>query len=79
MFGKRRRVNTGVKDSGTRRQVRLKIERTSDGFNKKAFGLEFVKQSSRDVQRVAESEGLDIVEGSVSSGAGNQGLDIVKG
>jgi hypothetical protein len=35
--------------------------------------------SSRDVQRVMESEGLNSMEGSAPSGAGNQGLDIVEG
>jgi hypothetical protein len=35
--------------------------------------------SSRDVQHVTESEGLDIVEGSAPSGTGNQKLDIVQG
>jgi hypothetical protein len=34
---------TGIKDPGTRRQLRIKIERTSDGFDRKAFGLEFMK------------------------------------
>jgi hypothetical protein len=33
----------GIKDPGTRWQLRLKIERTSDGFNRKTFGLEFMK------------------------------------
>jgi hypothetical protein len=49
MFGKRCRNSkgsTGIKDPGTRRQVRLKIERTSDGFNRRAFGLEFVKRAA---------------------------------
>jgi hypothetical protein len=35
--------------------------------------------SSRDVRWVAESEGLDIVEGSAPSGVGNQELDTVEG
>jgi hypothetical protein len=35
--------------------------------------------SSRDVQRVAASEELDIVEGSAPSGARNQELDVVEG
>jgi hypothetical protein len=37
---------TGIQDPGKRRQMRLKIERTSDGFDWKAFGLEFVKQAA---------------------------------
>jgi hypothetical protein len=32
----------GIKDPGIRRQLRLKIERTSDWFDRKALGLEFV-------------------------------------
>jgi hypothetical protein len=35
--------------------------------------------SSREVQRVAERDRLDIVEESAPSGAGNQELDIVEG
>jgi hypothetical protein len=38
--------NIGIKDPGTRRQLRLKIERTSDGFDRKAFGLQFVKRAA---------------------------------
>jgi hypothetical protein len=37
---------TGIKDPGTRRQLRLKIERTSDGFDRKAFRLELVKRGA---------------------------------
>jgi hypothetical protein len=33
----------GIKDSGTRQQLHLKIGRTLDGFNRKTFGLEFMK------------------------------------
>jgi hypothetical protein len=33
-----------IKNPGTRRQLCLKIKRTSDGVNRKAFGLEFVKR-----------------------------------
>jgi hypothetical protein len=36
----------GIKDPGTRRQLRLKIERTSDGFQRKAFGVAFVKRAT---------------------------------
>jgi hypothetical protein len=32
-----------IKNPGTRRQLPLKIKRTSEEFNRKAFGLEFVK------------------------------------
>jgi hypothetical protein len=36
----------GMKDPGTRQQLHLKIERISDGFDRKAFRLEFVKQAA---------------------------------
>jgi hypothetical protein len=36
----------GIKDPGTRWQLRLKIERTADGFDRKFFGLEFVKRAT---------------------------------
>jgi hypothetical protein len=32
----------GIKNPGTRWQLRLKIGRTSEGFDRKAFGLEFM-------------------------------------
>jgi hypothetical protein len=35
--------NIGIKDPGIRQQLCLKIKRTSDGFDRKAFGLEFMK------------------------------------
>jgi hypothetical protein len=34
----------GIKDPGTKRKPSLKMERISDGFDRKAFGLQFVKQ-----------------------------------
>jgi hypothetical protein len=37
---------TGIKDPDLRRQLRLEIEMTSDGFDGKAFGLEFVKRAA---------------------------------
>lgn len=37
----------GINDPGTRWQLHLTIERTSDGFNRTAFKLEFVKQAAR--------------------------------
>jgi hypothetical protein len=37
------RMQNWKKDPGIRWQLRLKIERTSDGFDRKSFGLEFVK------------------------------------
>jgi hypothetical protein len=36
-----------MKNPGTRQQPRLKIERTSEEFNRKALGLEFVKRANR--------------------------------
>jgi hypothetical protein len=49
-FGTRRRVNpqgsTGIKDPGITLKLRLKIERISNGFDRKAFGLEFVKRAT---------------------------------
>jgi hypothetical protein len=36
----------GIKNPGTRQQLCLKIKRTSEGFDRKAFGLEFVKQAT---------------------------------
>jgi hypothetical protein len=36
----------GMKNPGTRQQLHLKIEGTSEGFNRKAFGLEFMKQAT---------------------------------
>jgi hypothetical protein len=36
----------GIKDPGTRQQLHLKIERTLDGFDRKAFGLEFMKRAT---------------------------------
>jgi hypothetical protein len=35
----------GIKDLGTRWELRLKIERTSQMIDRKAFGLEFVKRA----------------------------------
>jgi hypothetical protein len=35
-----------IKNPGIRQQLRLKIERTSDGFDKEAFRLEFVKRAA---------------------------------
>jgi hypothetical protein len=47
MFGKKHwtglECKIGIKNPGPRQQLRLKIERTSEGFNRKAFRLEFVK------------------------------------
>jgi hypothetical protein len=37
----------GIKDPGTRQQLHLKVERTSDGFDRKAFELEFIKRAAR--------------------------------
>jgi hypothetical protein len=37
----------GIKDPGTRRQLLLEIERTSDGFDRNTFRPEFVKRASR--------------------------------
>jgi hypothetical protein len=37
---------TGIKDPRTRCQLRLKSERTTSEFDRKAFGLEFVKQAN---------------------------------
>jgi hypothetical protein len=45
---------TLIKDPGTRRQLRFKIERTSDGFDRKAFGLEFVKRAARMPSRLRQ-------------------------
>jgi hypothetical protein len=36
----------GMKNPGTRRQLRLEIERTSEELDRKAFGLEFVKRAT---------------------------------
>jgi hypothetical protein len=38
--------STGIKDLGIRRQLRLKIDRTSDGFDRKAFGMDFVRRAA---------------------------------
>jgi hypothetical protein len=50
MFGRRRQLKpehkSGIKDPGTRQQLHLKIKRTSDGFNRKAFRLELVKRAA---------------------------------
>jgi hypothetical protein len=35
-----------IKNPGTRRQLRLKIERISEGFDRKVFGLEFVRRAT---------------------------------
>jgi hypothetical protein len=35
-----------IKNSDKRRQLRLKNERTSERFDRKAFGLEFVKRAT---------------------------------
>jgi hypothetical protein len=35
----------GIKDPGTRWQLHLEIEKTSDRIDRKAFGLEFVKRA----------------------------------
>jgi hypothetical protein len=37
----------GIKEPGTRQQLHLKIGRTSGGFERKAFRLEFVEQAAR--------------------------------
>jgi hypothetical protein len=50
----------GVKNPVTRRQLRLKIERTSEGIDR--IGVRIA--SNRDAQRVAEKEELGLVEGS---------------
>jgi hypothetical protein len=36
----------GIKDPGTRWQLRFKIGMTSDWFDRKAFGLEFMKRAA---------------------------------
>jgi hypothetical protein len=36
----------GIKDPDTRRQLHLMIERTSEGIDRKAFRLEFVKRAT---------------------------------
>jgi hypothetical protein len=36
----------GIKDPGIRWQLHLKIGRTSDGLDRKAFGLEFMKRAA---------------------------------
>jgi hypothetical protein len=36
-----------IKDPGTRQKLHLKFERTSHGFNRKAFRLEFAKRAAR--------------------------------
>jgi hypothetical protein len=49
-FGKKSRMKPegkiGIIDPGTRWQLCLKIGRTSDGFDRKFFGLEFMKQAT---------------------------------
>jgi hypothetical protein len=37
---------TGIKDPRTRRHLRLQIERTTQEFNRRALGLEFVKRAN---------------------------------
>jgi hypothetical protein len=37
----------GIMDPNARRQLRLKIERTSDEFDRKAFRLKFVKRATK--------------------------------
>jgi hypothetical protein len=48
------KLKIGIKDSGTRWQLRLKIERTSDGFNRKTSGLQFKKQAARISSRLQQ-------------------------
>jgi hypothetical protein len=67
-----------LKDPDTRRQLRLKVGRTSEGINRKAFGLEFVKKETGMFSRLRKVR-LDSVEGLVSSRARKQGSDIVEG
>jgi hypothetical protein len=38
---------TRIKNPGTRQKLHLQIKRTSEEFNRKAFGLEFMKQATR--------------------------------
>jgi hypothetical protein len=37
---------TGIQHPGTRWQLRLKTERTSDGIDRKAFGMDFMKRAA---------------------------------
>jgi hypothetical protein len=41
------RDNERINHSNTRRQLRLKIQRTSEEFDREAFGLEFIKRPNR--------------------------------
>jgi hypothetical protein len=78
-FWKSPECKIGIMDTGTRWQLCLKIERTSDGIGRKAFGLEFVKRVPGMFSGFAEGDRLDSVEGSASSGARKQGSDVVEG
>jgi hypothetical protein len=51
------RGNERINNSGIRRLLRLKIERTSEELDRKTFGLEFVKRAfgiSSEIQRIIE-------------------------
>jgi hypothetical protein len=68
----------GIKDLYTRRQLLLKIERTSEGMDRKAFGFEFVKRATGMFIGIWEGERLGSVEGSAPSGARKQESDVVE-
>jgi hypothetical protein len=52
-----------IKNPGTRRQLNLKIERTSEEFNRKALVLEFMKRATRMFSGLRKMRNLTLWKG----------------
>jgi hypothetical protein len=62
-----------IKNPGTRWQLLFKIERTSEEFYRKAFGLEFMKRATGMSSRMLKVRNCNLVEGSAPSRGKNKG------
>jgi hypothetical protein len=69
----------GIKGPYTRRHRTSQYREDIRGFQQEEFFIGVLEESNGDVQRVEEGDRLDSVEGSASSGARKQGLDVVEG
>jgi hypothetical protein len=67
-----------IRDPHKRQQLRLKIENISE-VRQEDFRTGICEANNQEVQRVAENEDLDLVEGSAPSEADDQGLGIFEG
>jgi hypothetical protein len=68
-----------IKNPGTRWQLPLKMERTSEEFDRKAFGLEFVKWVTGISNGLWKMRNCNFVEGSAPSKGEKQGVGILEG